>query len=108
MRLRAWLRGLILLVLLSIAGVAQAEDGYELWLRYHPVEAEWQGRYAPAATALVPGTASPTLDAAQAELARGLAGLLGHSVPVGRETGAGAILFGTPASSPVIAGLNLP
>jgi alpha-glucuronidase len=108
MRLRVWLRSLIVLVLLSIAGGAQAEDGYELWLRYHPVEAEWQGRYAPAATALVPGTPSPRLDAAQAELARGLAGLLGHKIPVGREAGPGAILFGTPESSPGIAGLGLP
>jgi alpha-glucuronidase len=104
----AWLRGLILLFLLGLAGAAQAEDGYELWLRYQPVEAEWQGRYGPAVTALVPGKASPSLDAARAELVRGLGGLLGHAVPVGTEPVAGAIVFGTPSSSPVIAGLGLP
>ncbi|MDB5704058.1 MAG: alpha-glucuronidase, partial [Sphingomonas bacterium] len=108
MRVSAWLKGLILLALLGMAGAAQAEDGYELWLRYQPVEAEWQGRYGPAVTALVPGKPSPSLDAAQAELARGLGGLLGHAVPVGSDPVAGAILFGTPASSPVIAGLGLP
>lgn len=86
----------------------QEEDGYELWLRYRPVEPAWRARYAAAATMLVEGAPSPTLDAARDELRRGLEGLLGRSVPVGRSVaGDGAVLFGTPASSPDIAALGL-
>ena len=56
---------------------AVAEDGYELWLRYRSVEAPWRARYAPHATAIVTRSASPTMRAAQAELRRGIVGMLG-------------------------------
>src|SRR6185312_5851285 len=75
--------------LARIASAAPAEDGYRLWLRYVPVESEWLARYRASATEHV-GTnvntsaaggarsdGSPTLRAAQAELLRGLTGLLG-------------------------------
>ncbi len=97
---------------LAGASAAFAEDGYELWLRYRPVEAAWQARYRPEAAALVgPGSgASPQLAAAKAELQRGLDGLLAETVPDAGSGSAvdGAVLFGTPASSPEIARLNLP
>ena len=48
-----------------------------------------------------------TLEAAQDELVRGLRGLLGQDVPVGASQGgkvpAGAVVVGTPGSSPVVA-----
>ncbi len=105
---------LLLLCLLLLAGLlaparAAAEDGYRLWLRYGPVEPARRARYAAAATALVGEAPSPTLRAARDELARGLEAMLGRPLPV--EVGgarAGAILFGTPASSPAVARLNLP
>ena len=101
---------LLVLMLLGMSGTpAAAEDGYDLWLRYRTVEPEWQQRYNPAATAIVQQGESPTLAAARAELERGLAGLLGRTVPAAREaTGDGAIILGTPDSSPLIAGLGLP
>src|SRR5438105_1614889 len=64
----------------SLASAACAEDGYDLWLRYQPVKAGWPGRYAPHATGIVVQGASPTLEAAADELARGLSGLLGRRV----------------------------
>jgi len=102
------LRLLLGLAFLLLARPAFAEDGYDLWLRYQPVEAPAQARYrASAATILAQGT-SPTVAAAAGELQRGLAGLLGRQVPFGRQVADGAILLGTPASSPLIRGLNLP
>jgi len=99
-----------LLVLLSVALPvrAAAETGYDLWLRYQPVEREWQTRYAAVATHVTAPSLSPTIDVALDELHRGLQGMLGHA-PVRRETmmGDGAIVLGT-AKSPLIAPLNLP
>jgi alpha-glucuronidase len=58
------------------AGPAHAEDGYDLWLRYRPIEQPARDRYAARATAIVVQGSSPTLDAAASELERGLSGLL--------------------------------
>jgi alpha-glucuronidase len=80
-----------------------AEDGYDLWLRYRPD---------PALTApvrsLVAGSGSPTLDAAAAELKRGLGGLQGRELPLaGAVSGPGALVIGTPRSLPLLASLPL-
>lgn len=100
----------LLLLLLSVAlpGRAAAETGYDLWLRYQPVEPVWQQRYASAVTHVTAPPRSPTIDAALDELRRGLAGMVGQA-PVRREAvmGDGAIVLGT-AGSPLIASLNLP
>jgi alpha-glucuronidase len=87
---------------------ASAEDGYDLWLRYRLVEPEWRQRYDPAAAALVAEGRGPTLDAATAELQRGIEGMLGHPLPVASAAADGAIVIGTPESSPIVAGLGLP
>ncbi|THD82091.1 MAG: alpha-glucuronidase [Phenylobacterium sp.] len=87
------------------AGRAAAEDGYDLWLRYRPLPAAIaQADAVLAGPVVAEGAGRPTLQAAQAELTRGLAGLLG---PPSRP-GAGRILIGTPDSSPTIAALHLP
>jgi alpha-glucuronidase len=102
-------RALLFLVALAGPSLARAEDGYDLWLRYRPVEKHWLARYRAVAQALVPAGNSETLSAARAELARGLDGMLQEDVPtesaVDRD---GAVLFGTPASSTQIASLGLP
>jgi alpha-glucuronidase len=107
-------RSLVALALFIVAP-ATAEDGYELWLRYHAVEANARAQYQPFATALVVGGQSPTLKAAQAELTRGLGGLLSApdskpaDIPVAASVARdGAIIIGTPASSQIIAKLDLP
>jgi alpha-glucuronidase len=102
----------IAFALLSLLGgsasIAWAEDGYDLWLRYVPVQGEGLARYRAAAQDLIPGGSSATIRAAQSELSRGLAGLLGTPPRAADAvTRPGAIIFGTPRSSPVIAGLRL-
>jgi alpha-glucuronidase len=67
-------------LLLFGATSAAAEDGYDLWLRYRPLESAVRARDAPHATAIVVRASSPTLAAAAAELQRGLSGLLAHPV----------------------------
>lgn len=84
-----------------------SEDGYELWLRYgavgHPVLAEYRA----ALTHIVVEGASATLQAARDELAFALPCLLGASVPLADMAGRGALVAGTPHSSPLIAALDL-
>ena len=64
----AMLRLLALLAVLLplLAGPARAESGYDLWLRYQPVEDAYAA--ANPVTTLVTGRRSPTLDAAASEL----------------------------------------
>jgi alpha-glucuronidase len=87
---------------------AHAEDGYDLWLRYRSLAAESATAYRVHATQLVAPAATPTQQAARAELQRGLSGLLGSAPPIAESaTEAGAILLGTPASLPQLAALKL-
>jgi alpha-glucuronidase len=98
----------MLLLLTGVSGPATAEDGYELWLRYRPVETAWLEPYRGAVTHIVVEGSTPTLDAARLELVRGLSGLLGIGLPIERGvTGPGALVIGTPRSSPLVAGLKL-
>jgi alpha-glucuronidase len=106
-RCRAVLR-LAPLAAFALCGVplAHAEDGYDLWLRYRPVEAPWLERYRASARELVPPLSAG--EAAQQELTRALAGMLGTVPNISkRATQDGAIVFGTPGSSAAIAGLHL-
>jgi len=93
-------------LMLCASPLAHSEDGYDLWLRYRPVEAPWLERYRAAARELVrPHDAG---DAAETELARAIAGMLGAGPRIAtRVTQDGAIVFGTPHSSAAIAKLNL-
>ena len=109
MNLSPVLRSLLLLAIVALSLPARAEDGYDLWLRYRPVEAAWRSQYQPIAAALAPAGGSPTIQAATDELQRGIGGMLGSPPPiVSGAPPAGAIILGTPASSPLIAGLKLP
>lgn len=95
--------------LLAFATAARAEDGYDLWLRYRPVEAAEARAYRAAASELVVAEGSPTLAVARDELARGLSGMLGAAPPLAAApTRDGALIVGTPANSRLIAGLKLP
>jgi len=102
---------LLLMTAAAACGRAQAEDGYDLWLRYAPVEASAAADYRNVAGRLEPGGTSPTLAAATAELTRGLTGLLGTeplvSSQAARDTGQGALIYGTPEGSGLIRGLGL-
>ena len=106
-RARAVCIGVVLILSFSVALPVFAEDGYELWLRYRPIEQPAAARYQAALAAIVANDGSATLRAAQAELERGLSGLLGAPLAVTQEPRAGALVFGTPQSSPTIARLGL-
>src|SRR5262245_14861903 len=84
---------------------AEVEDGYDLWLRYRPiVDAARLAEYRSTFTNIVVETSSPMLDAARAELERGLNGLLARSVTTSSSVaGNGVLVLGTPASSKIIA-----
>jgi alpha-glucuronidase len=96
----------------ALSWPAFSEDGYDLWLRYRPIE---QGRGAAVeypdlaahARALVGDGASPTLDAARRELLRGLGGMAGAPLSIATTPVAGSVVFGTPRSSAIVAGLDL-
>ena len=99
---------LLLIGLLAAAPCTHAEDGYDLWLRYQPLPAQWLATYHLFVTEIVPGGHSPALDVAQSELTRGLGGLLGTTPPLATQpTHDGGVIFGTPQSSAVIAHLGL-
>ena len=86
---------------------ARAEDGYRLWLRYDRLPERSIDAYRPRlASVVVPG-GSATLDAIRTELVDGCSGLLGQPVPVAADIDRdGAVVVGTPKSSPIIAGLG--
>ena len=103
MRKRAWppLIALMLasLLILTSAGAARAEDGYDLWLRYRPVEAASADSYRAVATGLMAAGDTPTIRVVTDELERGLSGLTDRPVREVERLAAGTILYGTPAPS---------
>ena len=109
----------IVRVLLSIAALllvqsanAADEDGYDLWLRYRPPAGARQAELTAQARSIVlKAPASPTVDAAVAELQRGLGGMLGHPAPLAATLADGALVLATPAAlaaTPALAALKLP
>lgn len=88
---------------------AQAEDGYELWLRYVRVaDASLRQGYLEQIRALHVEAATPTLDIVRRELKRGLEGLLGAPIPtVERVDRDGVLVAGIPRSCPAIQDLGL-
>ena len=97
------------LAALSCLPVALAEDGYDLWLRYRPLDASLAEGYRARLGQLVAPAATASQRAARDELRNGLAGLLGRApAEAARADRAGALLVGTPASLAQIAQLGLP
>ena len=94
-------------IVYCFAATARAEDGYRLWLRYDPLPPPMLDAYRRQVKSIVVAGKSATLDAVRAEMAEGCSGLLGGPVRVtdGIE-GDGAVVVGTPASSPLVAGLR--
>jgi alpha-glucuronidase len=95
--------------LATLAGArpARAETGYDLWLRYAPVEsAERRAAYLSAVKSIVVPTRMPTGAVIRAELQRGLSHMLGASVTARESVEDGAVVVGTPATSPLVAGLR--
>ena len=94
----------IAVAVIFVTGViSKAEDGYRLWLRYDPLPKHTNESYRPLiASVVVPGD-SATLEVVRTELVSGCSGLLGSAVPVASEVNRdGAVIAGTPKSSPQI------
>ncbi len=109
---RAWSRACLALLLAAYAiasmHAAHAEDGHDLWLRDAPLDAGQVERVRGQVTGLVASRGGPTLGVAGDELTRTLGALLGRPLPlVDAPTADGAIVLGTPRSSPLVAGLDL-
>src|SRR5947209_14343432 len=93
--MRSFRRAILALSPPLIAPAAAAEDGYDLWLRYRPVEQNWRGRYTGHATAVViVDQSTPTLNAASSELQRGVWGMLGKTIGLSNVQD-GAIVLAT-------------
>jgi alpha-glucuronidase len=87
---------------------ARAESGYDLWLRYGPVEdPTLRAEYRKTVAAIVVQQPTDTGRVVLAELRRGLGGLMGVDVPVSDAVRVdGTLVVGTPAASPLIAALG--
>ncbi|WP_193615828.1 alpha-glucuronidase family glycosyl hydrolase [Massilia sp. YMA4] len=93
-----WLAAVLALALLAPA-YAREEDGYDLWLRYRPLAgAERAAMLRHARELVAPAAPSPAVQAALAELRRGVQGMTGRLPLDGKQARAGAIVLGTPAS----------
>jgi alpha-glucuronidase len=99
---------LVGLAVIGPGATARAETGHDLWLRYARIEdtAQREAWQRSATVIVVPGD-SPTAKVIASELGRGLRGLLGVIVPASHAVRlVGAIVVGTPATSPAIAALG--
>lgn len=84
---------LLFLLFFLLFSKLQAEDGYDLWLRYTPVsDAKRLSEYKKQVKALAISGNSPTIQAATEELKRGLSGLLGKTPPLSKT---GNVIIGT-------------
>src|ERR1700729_2172784 len=83
--------------LLVCAASAHAEDGYDLWLRYRPIQGPWAAQYRRFSAEVV---AAPDANLAAQELLRGITGLLAVTpTVVHRITRDGAIFLVATGSS---------
>jgi alpha-glucuronidase len=99
--------GLLLATLLFTGTKVHAEDGYRLWLRYDALPEQMIKAYQSRMTALVIQGNSATLQAIKNEFASGCEGLLGRALPLADQVDRdGAVVIGTPKSSPLIASLK--
>ncbi len=98
----------VVLLVLCAASAAHAEDGYELWLRYHRVaDAALLKQYRSAVTGLLVSGDSPTARAVSAELARGLNGLLDTTVPSVQQVARDGVVIAGTGRSPAVSTLGL-
>ena len=108
----------VLIPLCMQAAPAQGavEDGYDLWLRYRPLDKAARVQVRPVASAIVAPAgaagndgvpAATPLQAAVAELQRGFGGLLGKEPPLAAAVQDGAVVLATPASMPALSGMGL-
>lgn len=89
--------------------IGKSEDGYELWLRYKPVDNQvLLNEYCKAIKEVVVFGQSETTEVIKSEIARGLSAMLVRQYPVSSEVSSENVLvIGTPSNSEFIRSLNL-
>jgi alpha-glucuronidase len=97
-----WMKALaaVLAVALLAPAWGQEEDGYDLWLRYRPLAQAERDTVLRQAQAIVAPSSSATVQAAVAELRRGVQGMTGTVPADATRPRAGAIVLGTAATLP--------
>lgn len=106
--LKAFSLGLLAFLSCCAAEILQAEDGYDLWLRYQPLPTNTIATYQPRVAAVMVRGDSATATATRKELIEGASGLLGHPLPaVDKVDRPGVVIVGTPQNTPLIASLKL-
>ncbi|UGQ47590.1 alpha-glucuronidase family glycosyl hydrolase [Massilia endophytica] len=93
---------LLVATALAVPAWAVEEDGYQLWMRYRPLDRAAQARL-DASAIIYQGAASPTVNAAIGELQRATKGWAGHAAPLRSGLQDGAIVLATPANAPQLA-----
>lgn len=99
----------LLLAFLFLSISLRAEDGYDLWLRYQPIDNEqvlqaYRGQFYGYA---IEGF-SPTIEVIKKELGEGLSSLLDKPLAFGSPKGkTGWIIAGTPSGSQLVSSLQL-
>ena len=84
------------LLLISFAGNAKSEDGYELWLRYKKCDQpELLSSYRNQLSGVFVVGNHASLDAASGEMTRGLSGILDKNIPLLKSPVEGAVVLGT-------------
>ncbi|TKC63657.1 alpha-glucuronidase [Pedobacter hiemivivus] len=103
------LRVVLLLLGLLVWTKSNAENGYDLWLRYKPLhETSLKNNYHSVIKQISASGNSASLIAAITELEIGMKGLLNVSLPHVKTVNAnGTLLLGTPSTNAAIARLNL-
>src|SRR5688572_1306448 len=109
MVLSSVLRWLFGILFMSIAFAVNAEDGYRLWLRYDLIQdAAKKKAYESSVKYIVLEKGTPVLQAAESELKLALKGMVALNALSRKDIReGGAVILGTPETSPIIASLNL-
>ncbi|MGV7206577.1 alpha-glucuronidase family glycosyl hydrolase [Oxalobacteraceae bacterium A2-2] len=95
-----------LLLWCSAVSAAFEEDGYELWLRYRPLQgAARQQLQAQARSIVLAGPSSPTTRAAIDELVRGITGMAGRTPALAERITDGALVLASTRGLAALPGL---
>jgi alpha-glucuronidase len=95
------------LVALGASRTVLAEDGYDLWLRYLPIETAARSALEPRARSIVgPESPGAVANAARAELGRALSGLLARDIPLSDAVGDGAVVLARAGDPSLPAGVD--
>jgi alpha-glucuronidase len=107
MKRHSYVQVLSIILLLAAAHITKAEDGYDLWLRYKPLNSAAAKReYAAIKGYWFTGN-SATVNITRQELSAGLKGMLGVAIPEVTALKAGVIIAGVYDKTPALSSLAL-